>query len=457
MSASRSTPGVVAGRLSTAEYAANFADLHPPLDRHEAHVEADRCYFCYDAPCQKACPTSIDIPLFIRQIQTDNPIGSAETILSANVFGGMCARVCPTETLCEEACVRNDAEGKPVKIGLLQRYSTDILLAQGHQPFGRAPATGKRVAVVGGGPAGLSCAHRLAQSGHETVVFEHRPKLGGLNEYGIASYKAPDDFAQREVSFILSLGGITVETGKRLGDGLQLVDLRRDFDAVFLAVGLSGVNRLGLNGEGALAGVMDAVDWIAELRQTPDRSKLPIGRRVVVIGGGMTAVDAAVQAKRLGAEEVTIAYRRGQDSMKASTYEQQLAQTNGVTIRTWSAPIGLTGDEGRVTGVTFERMTETEGRLAGTGERFTLAADTVFCAVGQLLTPSDLGGGDVLELSSGRIVVDAERRTSIPGVWAGGDCVAGGQDLTVAAVEDGKQAAISIDRHLTGAFAHAAE
>lgn len=462
MSANRSTAGIASGRLSTAEYTANFGDLHAPLDRHEAHVEADRCYFCFDAPCQTACPTSIDIPLFIRQIQTDNPIGSAETILKANIFGGMCARVCPTETLCEEACVRNEAEGKPVKIGLLQRYSTDVLLDRAHQPFRRAPATGKRIAVVGAGPAGLSCAHKLAEHGHEVTVFEIRPRLGGLNEYGIASYKAPDDFAQREVAFILSLGGIRVETNQRLGQDSDLAGLRADFDAVFLGVGLSGVNQLGLAGEGELGGVLDAVDWIATLRQTPDKSKLPIGRRVVVIGGGMTAVDAAVQAKRLGAEEVTIVYRRGQDAMKASLYEQQLAQTNGVLIRTWAAPAELTGDAGQVTGVTFERTAEVAGKLAGTGERFTLPADMVLCAVGQLLTPGDLGGAETLALSGGRIVVDDERRTSLPGVWAGGDCVAGGQDLTVSAVEDGKQAGLSINRALMSAVAaaravHAAE
>ena len=270
MSANRTAAGWASGRLSTAELAANFADLHPPLDRHEAHVEADRCYFCFDAPCQSACPTSIDIPLFIRQIQADDPIGSADTILRANVFGGMCARVCPTETLCEEACVRNAAEGKPVKIGLLQRYATDVAFDRGRQPFTRAPATGRRIAVVGAGPAGLACAHKLAELGHDVTVFEVRPKLGGLNEYGIASYKAPDDFAQREVAFVLSIGGITVEGDKRLGQGFTLADLRRQFDAVFLGLGLGGVNRLGLPGDDALEGVMDAVGWIATLRQTAD-------------------------------------------------------------------------------------------------------------------------------------------------------------------------------------------
>jgi len=228
MSASRTTAGIVPGRLSAAEYAANFTDIHPPLTGHEARVEADRCYFCYDAPCQQACPTSIDIPLFIRQIATGNEIGAAETILQANIMGGMCARVCPTETLCEEACVREAAEGKPVKIGLLQRHATDALLAQGRQPFRRGASTGRRVAVVGGGPAGLSCAHGLARLGHDVTVFEAKPKLGGLNEYGIAAYKTTEDFAQAEVAFILSIGGIEVKTGMALGGNLDLAALRRE-------------------------------------------------------------------------------------------------------------------------------------------------------------------------------------------------------------------------------------
>ena len=239
---------------------ANFSDLHPPLDRHQALVEADRCYFCYDAPCVTACPTGIDIPLFIREILTDNPKGAAETIFSANILGGMCARVCPTETLCEEACVREKAEGKPVRIGELQRYATDTLMAEGKQPFVRAAPTGKRVAVVGGGPAGLSCAHRLAVHGHDVVIFDARPKIGGLNEYGIAAYKTPGGFAQAEVDFILSIGGITVETGQ--GARPRLHDRRhcgRSFDAVFLGVGLAGVNALGLAATRTCQGVSDAV------------------------------------------------------------------------------------------------------------------------------------------------------------------------------------------------------
>jgi dihydropyrimidine dehydrogenase (NAD+) subunit PreT len=302
--------GIAAGRLTAEQYAENFSDLHPPLDKHEAIVESDRCYFCYDAPCMNACPTSIDIPLFIREIQTGNPLGAAETILEQNILGGMCARVCPTETLCEEACVRMEAEGKPVRIGELQRYATDAAMATNAQFFTRAPATGKKVAVVGAGPAGLACAHRLAVHGHDVTIFDARPKPGGLNEYGIASYKTVDNFAQAEVDYVTAIGGITIVNEKRLGQDFSLAELVEQYDAVFLGFGLGGVNALRAEGEDA-EGVENAVDFIAELRQASDLSSLPVGRSVVVIGGGMTAIDAGVQAKLLGAEEVTIAYRRG--------------------------------------------------------------------------------------------------------------------------------------------------
>ena len=434
------------GRLDGARLADNFADLHPALDPHEAKVAADRCYFCYDAPCQSACPTGIDIPLFIRQIGADNPLGAAETILSANIMGGMCARVCPTETLCEQACVREAAEGKPVQIGLLQRHAVDAQMATGKTPFGRAAPTGKKVAIVGAGPAGLACAHALAVAGHQATIFEKREKSGGLNEYGIAAYKTPGDFAAREVDFILSIGGIEVKHGVALGRDLTLAALRRDYDAVFLGVGLGATNKLGLPGEDRLANVIDAVEYIAELRQCEDLTRLPVGRRVVVIGGGMTAIDVAVQSKRLGAESVTIVYRRGFEHMKASAYERELAQTNGVVIRAWAQPIALEGHGDAASGVLFERTREMGGNLVGAGAAFRIEADMVFTAIGQRADDATAAGLDCD--ANGRIVVDAERRASLPGVWAGGDCVAGGLDLTVSAVEDGKQAARSIDAAL---------
>jgi dihydropyrimidine dehydrogenase (NAD+) subunit PreT len=434
---------VATGRLDEPTLKSNFADLHPPLTRHEARVEAERCYFCFDAPCQTACPTSIDIPLFMRQIAAGNREGAAKTIFDANIMGGTCARVCPTETLCEEACVREAAEGKPVTIGLLQRYATDAVIATGQSPYRRGASTGKRVAIVGAGPAGLACAHALAVAGVESTLFEARGKPGGLNEYGIASYKTVDDFAAREAAFILSIGGIEAQYGVALGREIALDELRRDYDGVFLGLGLGSTNKLGLPRETELENVVDAVDYIARLRQAADLAALPVGRRVVVIGGGMTAIDIAVQSKRLGAQNVTIVYRRGEDHMKASRFERELAQTSGVAIRTWARPVSLEGHAGALSGVLFEDTHEHEGVLASPGSVFRIEADMLFTAIGQRGTPKALGGAPI-DLKDGRIVVDGERRTSLAGVWAGGDCVFGGQDLTVSAVEDGKQAARSI-------------
>jgi dihydropyrimidine dehydrogenase (NAD+) subunit PreT len=433
------TPGVVAGRLDAEQYCMNFADLHPRFDAHEARVAADRCYFCHDAPCVTACPTAIDIPMFIREIQSGQPGAAGRTILAQNILGGMCARVCPTETLCEEACVREAAEGKPVEIGRLQRYATDVVMAEGSHPFARAPRTGRRVAVVGAGPAGLSCAHRLAMKGHDVVMFDPRPKPGGLNEYGIASYKAVGGFAQAEVAWLLGIGGIEVRQG-RLGDGLTLEALAAEYDAVFLGIGLAGVNALRAPGE-ELANAVDAIDFIAELRQAADVATLPVGRDVVVVGGGMTAVDAAVQARLLGADTVTIVYRRGRERMSASAYEQDLAASKGVRILTDAMPVAVHGD-GAVREVEFERTAEIDGRLAGTGERFRLPADQVFKAIGQVLDGAPAG----LEFEGGKVRVSAGGRTSMPRVWAGGDCASGGDDLTVTAVAEGRDAAEDIHR-----------
>jgi dihydropyrimidine dehydrogenase (NAD+) subunit PreT len=425
--------GIAAGRLTPEEYRANFSDLHPPLTRHEALVEADRCYFCYDAPCVTACPTGIDIPLFIRQIGSGNPIGAAKTIFDQNILGGICARVCPTETLCEAACVRQAAEAKPVAIGLLQRYATDLAMEAGRQFYHRALPTGKRVAVIGAGPAGLACAHRLATNGHEVEIFEARPKPGGLNEYGIAAYKTVDGFAQAEVDYITAIGGIAVHYGRMLGRDLALAELTQTYDAVFIGAGLSGVNALAVPDADA-PGSEDAVDWIAGLRQASDLGAVAVGRRVVVIGGGMTAIDAAIQAKSLGAEEVTLCYRGPRERMKASAYEQELAQTRGVVIRCGMEPKRIIADGGHVAAVEF----------ASGGETVRIPCDQVFKAIGQRLETDGLS----LTLAGGRIAVDAEGRTSMPKVWAGGDCVAAGDDLTVTAVAQGRDAAESIHRTL---------
>ncbi len=437
MTNSPMTKGIASARLPIDSYKQNFADLHPPLDAHEAAVAADRCYFCYDAPCQEACPTDIDIPLFIRQISTGTPEAAALTIFEQNIMGGMCARVCPTETLCEEVCVRETAEGKPVKIGQLQRYATDTWMSKGTQPFERAAITGKKIAVVGAGPAGLSCAHRLARLGHDVVVYDHREKAGGLNEFGIAAYKSVDGFAKREVDWLLSIGGITVENGKALGEDLSIEGLSADYDAVFLAIGLGGVNALRADGED-MQGVEDAVDFIEGLRKADNKSTLAVGRNVVVIGGGMTAVDAAVQSKLLGAQNVTMVYRRGKDRMAASEFEQELATAKGVQIIYNAQPVALHGD-GAVSAIEFEYTVQDGDQLNGTGETIKLPADQVFKAIGQtLIAPEGL------TLDGRKIAVSETGRTSRNGVWAGGDCASGGDDLTVTAVAEGRDAAMDI-------------
>jgi dihydropyrimidine dehydrogenase (NAD+) subunit PreT len=437
-------PDIAGKRLGKADYTANFADLHPRLTGHEALVESDRCFFCHDAPCQTACPTSIDIPLFIREIAAGHPKSAAKTIFDQNILGGMCARVCPTETLCEEVCVRQTSEGKPVKIGMLQRYATDTAMADKH-PYTRTKPSGKRIAVVGAGPAGLACAHRLSMHGHDVTVYEARKKSGGLNEFGIAAYKTVDDFARKEVDFILAIGGIRIEHNVPLGKKLKLTDLQSNHDAVFLAMGLAGVNALGAKNEDA-KGISDAVDYIANLRQSKDLAKLPVGRKVLVIGGGMTAIDVAIQSKLLGAEDVTILYRRGAAHMKASKFEQDLAQTKGVKIKHWVAPKKVITKGGKATGLMCEYMVMKKGKLVGSGETFTLTADMIFKAIGQTYVDTFRGA---LKLEAGRIVIDSEKRTSVAGIWAGGDCVAGGKDLTVAAVDDGRRAAESIHAYLS--------
>lgn len=431
-------------RLSEKEYSENFGEIHPPFNKHEALVEGDRCYYCYDAPCIDACPTGINIPLFIRQITSGNPEGAAKTIFDENILGGMSARVCPTETLCQEACVRNTGEDRPVKIGLLQRYATDTLMEAKEHPYKREKTNGKRIAIVGGGPAGLSCAHRLAMKGYSITIFDSKKKLGGLNEYGIAAYKSLENFAERETKFVLSIGGIDHKLNSTLGKDITLEELQNDYDAVFLGLGLSGVNHLRLEGENSEA-IDDAVNYIEDLRQSQNLADLPVGRKVVVIGGGMTAIDMAVQIKKLGSEEVTIVYRRGQKDMSASIEEQQNAQNNGVLIRHWSKPSKLLINEKTVNGVEFEYTENKNGKLVATGEKFSIKADMVFRAIGQTFESSI---DNLPKLENGRILVDNNYKTTVSGIWAGGDCVKDGEDLTVSAVEAGKIAANSIHNEL---------
>ena len=436
------TNGIVANRLPSEQVENNFVDLHPPLSEHEALIASDRCYFCYDAPCVTACPTEIDIPLFIRQIMTGTPQASGKTILTQNILGGMCARVCPTETLCEQACVREISEGKPVEIGRLQRYATDSIMELSHHPFERSAETGLKIAVIGAGPAGLACAHRLAMHGHKVTIFDKNNKAGGLNEYGIAAYKSVDNFAQKEIDWLLEIGGINIKSNCVLNENIFIDELKAEYNAVFLGVGLAGVNELSVPGNDK-NNVLDAVKFIENLRQKEDKASIPIGRKIVVIGGGMTAVDAAGQSKLLGADDVSIVYRRERAKMGASKFEQDLATSKGVRIIENASPVEISGNEA-ASSIKFAYTKSTNGVLEIQSEEFELEVAQVFKAIGQNIDSSLRD----LKLKNGKIVIDEEGRTSITGLWAGGDCALGGEDLTVTAVAQGRDAAESINNKL---------
>ena len=431
-----------ANRLPSEQVENNFVDLHPPLSEHEALIASDRCYFCYDAPCVTACPTEIDIPLFIRQIMTGTPQASGKTILTQNILGGMCARVCPTETLCEQACVREISEGKPVEIGRLQRYATDSIMELSQHPFERSAETGLKIAVIGAGPAGLACAHRLAMHGHKVTILDKNNKAGGLNEYGIAAYKSVDNFAQKEIDWLLEIGGIEIKSNCVLNENIFIDELKAEYNAVFLGVGLAGVNELSVPGNDK-NNVLDAVKFIENLRQKEDKASIPIGRKIVVIGGGMTAVDAAVQSKLLGADDVSIVYRRERAKMGASKFEQDLATSKGVRIIENASPVEISGNEA-ASSIKFAYTKSTNGVLEIQSEEFELEVDQVFKAIGQNIDSSLRD----LKLKNGKIVIDEEGRTSITGLWAGGDCALGGEDLTVTAVAQGRDAAESINNKL---------
>ena len=429
------SPGTVPDRLNPGDYEVNFADINPEFTHHEAKVEADRCYFCYDAPCVTACPTGIDIPLFIRQISTGTPSAAARTIFDSNILGGMCARSCPTENLCEGACVRETAEGEPVEIGRLQRFATDTLMqARGH-PYQRATETGRKIAVIGSGPASLACAHRLAMYGHSIEIFEKKGFLGGLNQTGIATYKTVNNFAQQEVEWLLQIGGIKTHLSSPINCSTDLVNLQQDFDAVFIGAGLEDVNSLDIEAKK----FTEAVKFIEELRLAANFNTIPIGKNVVVIGGGMTAIDAGVQSRKLGSENVTIAYRRSRSDMGASEHEINLALKNGVKLLTNVVPLGVSG-EGSDEKLQLGRTEIANGKIQPTDEIIELPVDQVFLAIGQKLD-WDMGA---IAIEDRKIVVNPAGRTSIPGVWAGGDCTNRGDDLTVTAVAQGRDAAEDI-------------
>ena len=436
---------------------AAFTETYPRYTENEAFVEASRCLYCFDAPCIKACPTDIDVPTFIRKIATGNVLGAATTILESNLMGHTCGRVCPVDELCVGACVLG-AEHRPIAIGRLQRYATDHLFATGAMPFEPAPPTGKRVAVVGAGPAGLSCAGELAKLGVEAHVFERSELPGGLSTYGIVVMREPVAVALEEVEFVKRLG-VQVHTGVEVGEDLDPQRLVSEFDAVVIAAGTGKVPRLGVPGED-LEGVTDALDFIAATKMAEKDGlahlyDVKVGREVIVVGAGNTAVDAATIARRLGADRVTMVYRRGLGEMPAYDHEVAFVRNEGVDIRLLTQPVEFLGEDGRVVGVRCVRMALGEPDASGRrspepvpGSEFVLPADQVVLAIGQ---EKRLGlfAAFGLEVAHGYVKTDAELRTSHPKVFAAGDCARlTGHALTVTAAQDGKIAAKAIARQL---------
>ena len=422
------------------ELAGRFADLHPPLTMRQAVTESQRCLYCYDPPCTSACPTGIDVPAFIASIAQDNVNGAAQAILSQNILGGSCARVCPTEILCEHACVHNHEQGgRAIQIGRLQRHALDQARFSSH-PFRRAPATGRQIAIVGAGPAGLSCAHQLALLGNDVTIFEAKPKPGGLNEFGVARYKLTDHYAQKEIDFLLQIGGIKIQYGQQLGLQISLTGLTEQFDAVFLASGLNQARELELSDEQS-PGMLAALDYISVLRQAEDLTRLPVPNTCLILGAGNTAIDMAVQIRLMGAQQVTLVYRRGAQDIPATALELQLALQHQVQLICWAQPLRiLLNEQQQVTGMRFEKTAILNNQLRATGTTFDLAAQAVFKAVGQQLDAAPYRE-NALRIEHGKIWVDADFQTSMPGVYAGGDCVMPDPDLTVYAVQHGKLAA----------------
>ena len=442
---------IIPHRLQPETYTENFRDIHPPFETRDAVlVEANRCLYCYDAPCTKSCPTHIDVPKFIKQIATDDLKGSAHTIFMANIMGGGCSRVCPVEKLCEGACVYNLMEEKPISIARLQRVPTDEAMRRKWPLFTRKASTGRRVAVIGAGPAGLSAAHVLSREGIDVTIYEKEELGGGLMTYGVAAYKVTPAYCAEELAYILSLGGITVQYGLQLGKDLWLKDLQDEYDAVFLAFGVGLARHLDIPGE-ELEGVVDALRFIYDIR-TNDFSSIPVGDKVAVIGMGMTAIDAATQARRLGAGEVSLIYRRTEAEMPCTEKELAIARQDGCLIHWLAAPEAILGVDGRVAQLRCRRMVlgppDASGRRSPQpGEdTITLDVDMVIKATGQMPFGS-LVTHSGLAHHYGRIDSGSQGITSIPGVFAGGDCVNGGKEV-VDAVQAGKLSAAAILSYL---------
>ena len=437
--------------LPAAPLAANMAELHPPLRPQEAFVEASRCLYCFDAPCIMACPTGIDIPAFIKKIANGNPVGAAKTILTANILGASCARVCPTSVLCEGACVLEDRDEQPIQIGRLQRHATDYV-EQRHLSVLAAPAkqTGHKVAVIGAGPAGLGCAAELAQLGHRVTIFEKQKQPGGLNTHGIAYYKMKPEVSLAEVELVKSLG-VELRCGVEIGKDVTVAQLQHEFAAIFLGIGLGDAQRLRIPGED-FPEVRDALEFIEQLRTEPI-DRVPVGRAVAVIGCGNTAIDAATQALRLGADSATVIYRRGEEDMSAYEFEYALAKADGAQFLFHVAPIEVLAADGHVCGLRLVHTTvNADGKVEPVpNSDYTDAFDLVLKAVGQekqVAFLADLFPGLAVN-QRGAVEHDPlTGATSLPHVFVGGDCSNGGREV-VNAVGEGKKAAHGIHAFLT--------